>query len=180
MFTSCLPFFFNVGFNLHFECGIMDIINSFIAILGFLFAIYQFREQNEENRKSIVEQNNKNWYLTVLVIPQLERINNFFDVLVQDLKEYKKNTNNNDLLLRAKEQMKQKEKISAFFAPLEASISSYDNVLREKISNLGLSLQDETTNIISEANLDISVLESRVIEHKGKLIGLLYQPINQS
>lgn len=50
--------------------------------------------------------------------------------------------------------------------------------MRSSISNLGLALQDEVTNIIGTSDVDPSDLERRVMEYKGKLIGLLYQPIN--
>lgn len=177
MFLNYWPFHLNLGFNLQFECGIMDVVNALIAALGFGFAIYQFKKQNEDNRVSTAEQNNKNWYLSVLVIPQLERINNYFDETVSALKELKENMNFDDLLLRAQEQGRQKDNVSAFLAPLEASISSYDNALREKISELEMSLQDEITNLIGDANVEPTDLERRVMEFKGKLIGLLYQPI---
>ena len=177
MLLNCLPFHLNVGFNLTFECGIMDIINALIAALGFGFAIYQFKKQNEDNRKSTIEQNNKNWYLSVLVIPQLERINIFFEETVCALKDLKTGLNNADLLQRAKEQRNHNDKISAFFAPLEASMASYNESMRSSISNLGLAFQDEVTNIIGDPNIEPAVLERRVMEYKGKLIGLLYQPI---
>lgn len=177
MLLNCLPFHLNLGFNLQFECGIMDVVNALIAALGFGFAIYQFKKQNEDNRVSTKEQNNKNWYLSVLVIPQLERINIFFEETVKNLKQLKTGMDNNDLLKRAKEQRQHNDNISAFFAPLEASMASYNNDMRCGISNLGLALQDEVTEIIGTSDIDPSDLERRVMEFRGKLIGLLYQPI---
>lgn len=175
----CWPFQLNLCFDLQFECGIIDIFNALIAAMGFGFAIYQFIKQNVYNRLSTAEQNNKNWYLSVLVIPQLERINNYFDETVCQLKELKNEMDDNNLILRAQEQRKQNDKISAFLAPLEAEISSYDNALREKISELELSLQDEITKIISDTSVEPTGIERRVMEYKGKLIGLLYQPIQR-
>jgi hypothetical protein len=158
----------------------MDIINALIAVLGFGFAIYQFKKQNEDNRKSTIEQNSKNWYLSVLVIPQIERVNKYFDDTVREIKDLKKGMDYSNLLLRAQEQGRQKDKVSAFLAPLEAEISSYDSVLRGEISELELALQDEITKIIGDVNVEPADLERRVMEYKGKLIGLLYQPINNS
>lgn len=158
----------------------MDIVDAIIAIFGFGFAIFQFIKQNEENRNSTNEQNNKNWYLSVLVIPHLERINNFFEDLVRRLKDLKKRGNDGDLLVIAKEQLEQKESVTAFFSPLEAEIASYDIDLRNEISDLGLSLQDDLTNIIGDPSIDPSELERRVMEYKGKLIGLLYKPIHDT
>lgn len=171
------PIHFNLGFCWNFECSIVDILNILIAIFGFCFAIYQFIHQNTENRKTIIDQNNKNWYLSVLVIPYLDRINAFFDELVNSVKELEKSMDNTDLILRAKNQMVNKEKVGAFFVPIEASLASYDDSIRELVSNLGLSLQDEVTNLIGES-FEPTEIESRIMAFKGTLIGILYRPIN--
>ena len=172
------PFHFNLGFNLQLDCAVMDIVNTIVTILAFIFAVIQFVKQNEENRKTTIEQNKKNWYLSVLVIPYLEHTNAFFEELVESLKNLKTTQNNTNLILLAKEQMSYKEKIEAFIAPLEASIASYDKTIRQDISNLGLALQDEVTKLLSDANIHPSELERRIMEHKGNLIGVLYRPIN--
>ena len=114
----------------------------------------------------------------MLVIPYLERTNVFFEELVESLKNLKTTQINSNLILLAKEQMSYKEKIGAFFAPLEASIESYDQTLRHDISDLGLALQDEVTILLSDTNIDPSELERRIMEYKGNLIGILYRPIN--
>lgn len=172
------PFHFNLGFNLQLDCAVMDIVNTIVAILAFIFAVYQFIKQNKENRETTIDQNKKNWYLSVLVIPYLERTNTFFEDLVESLKNLKTTQININLILRAKEQMSYKEKIGAFFAPLEASIASYDQTLRQDISDLGLALQDEVTKLLSDTNIEPSELERRIMEYKGNLIGILYRPIN--
>ncbi len=173
------PIHFNLGINWSFECSFVDVLNIIVAISGFVFAIYQFIHQNTENRKTIIDQNNKNWYLSVLVIPYLDRINAFFDELVNSIKELKKGMDNTDLILRAKEQCDNKEKVSSFFSPIEATLASYDDSIRECVSNLGLSLQDEVTNIISEASIEPTQIENRIMGFKGKLIGILYRPIRK-
>lgn len=175
----CLLIRFNIGFAFQLGCNVMDILNILVAIGGFILAICQFRRQNELNRETTIDQNNKNWYLSVLVIPYLDRINVFFDGMVSSLKELKKTMNNTDLLLRAKEQNNYNEKVSAFFSPIEASISSYDQSLCESISELGLALQDELTNIISDANITSTDIERRIMKYKGELTGILYQPIKE-
>jgi len=172
-----LPIRFNLDFNLSFDSSIVDVLSILIAILGFVFAVYQFIHQNTENRKTTIDQNNKNWYLSVLVIPYLDRINAFFDELVNSIKQLKKGMDNTNMLLRTKEQHNNKEKVSAFFTPIEATLASYDNFIRESVSNLELSLQDEVTHIISESRFEPSEIENRIMEFKGKLIGILYRPI---
>ena len=173
------PSHFNLSFSWNFECSIVDILNMLIALFGFGFAIYTFWKQSKENRETTIDQNNKNWYLSVLVIPCLDRINLFFDEMVNTIKDLKRGMDNTDLVLRAKEQCNNKEKISAFFAPLEASFSTYDNTIRESISNLCLALQDEVTNIISDGNVNSTDIERRIMGYKGTLISVLYKPIKQ-
>lgn len=175
----CWPIHFNMGLDLQFECYIMDILSVIVAIVGVVLAICQFRRQNTLNRKTTIDQNNKNWYLTALVIPYLDRINFFFDGLVASIKDLKSGMDNTDLLLRAKEQRNYNDQISAFFSPIEATFSSYDQVLCKSISALGLLLQDEVTNVISDANVTPADIERRIMNYKGKLIGILYEPIKR-
>lgn len=176
-FFCSWPIHFNVGINLQLNCSFIDILNTLIALGGIIFAIYQFAHQNKENRKITIDQNNKNWYLSVLVIPNLDRINQFFDEVVSTLKDICGKTGNNDLVLRAKEQYNAKDKVIAFFTPLEAALSSYDATIRQGLFDLGLSLQDEVTNIIEEKCIDPTEIEKRIMNYKGQLIGILYQPI---
>lgn len=171
------PIHFTFGFNLQFECNIIDILSVIVAIAGVVLAICQFRRQNILNRETTIDQNNKNWYLTALVIPYLDRINVFFDGLVASIKELKNGMDNTDLLLRAKEQKEYNDQISAFFSPIEATMSSYDKDLGDSISALGLSLQDEVTKIISDANVTSAEIERRIMHLKGELIGILYKPM---
>ena len=161
------PIHFNAGINLQFNCSFIDVLNTLIALGGIIFAIYQFAHQNKENRETTIDQNNKNWYLSVLVIPYLDRINQFFDEIVSTLKDMRGKTGNNDLVLRAKEQYNTKDKVIAFFTPLEAALSSYDATIRQK----------EVTNIIEEKSIDPTEIEKRIMNYKGQLIGILYQPI---
>lgn len=177
VFLCSCPIRFDAGINLQFNCSFLDVLNTLIALGGIIFAIYQFAHQNKENRETTIDQNNKNWYLSVLVIPNLDRINQFFDDIVNTLKDMCGKTGNNDLFLRAKKQYNTKDKVIAFFTPLEAALSSYDATIRKMVSILGLSLQDEVTNIIGEKSISSTEIEKRIMNYKGKLIGIMYQPI---
>ena len=154
----------------------MDIINSIVAIAGFGFAICQFIHQNKENRRLTKDQNNKNWYLSVLVIPQIERINRFFDDSVERIKGVKTGVGQ-DLLARSRAQNDNKERVEAFFSPLEAAFSSFDEAVQSAISELELELQDEMTKLLDDKSIDNSEIERRVMVFKGKLIDALYRPI---
>ena len=163
--------------NFQFDCNIMDVINILVAIAGFGFAIYQFIHQNKENRKQSKDQNNKNWYLSVLVIPQIERINIFFDETVNEIKTLKNQLDEQDLLARTRAQNDSKERIEAFFSPLEASMCSYDSKIQKAISDIELDLQDEVSKIIGDKSIGNSEIERMVMEYKGNLIHVLYHPI---
>lgn len=171
------PIYIGIGFNFQFDSNIMDVVNIIVAIAGFGFAIYQFICQNKENRKQIEDQNNKNWYLSVLVIPQIERINVFFDKSVEIIKDLKVKIEEHDLLACTRAQRENNERVEAFFSPLEASMSSFDDSIQKAISELELGLQDEMTKMIGDNSLDNSEIERRVMVFKGKLIDTLYRPI---
>jgi len=174
------PFRVFVGCNLSFDFNIMDIVNTIIAIGGFGFGIYQFIQQNRKNRESTKEQNEKNWYLSVLVIPQMERINVFFETIVEKIKSLNNNQNNHDLLRLAEEQTTIKESVEAFFSPLEAAMKSFDSELSENISTIEQDLQDEIVNIVDKRCSNSADIERRIMEYKGNLISALYHPIKNN
>lgn len=62
------------SFVFNFDIPIIDFFGNLLTILGFGLAWWQFKIQSEENRKSQKNQNEKNWYISVIVIPQLNGI----------------------------------------------------------------------------------------------------------
>lgn len=156
----------------------MDVVNTIIAIGGFCFGIYQFIHQNKKNRASTKEQNEKNWYLSVLVIPQMERINIFFEEAVEKVKAIN-NNNTSDMIQRAKDLTAIKESIEVFFSPLEAAMKSFDPNLSESISNIEQNLQDEITNLVDRKCSNSADIERKIMEYKGNLISALYHPIKK-
>lgn len=65
--------------NVSFEIPIFDAIGNVLTAIGLWGAYYQFTKQNQENRRLQKEQNEKNWYISVIVIPQLSSINSMFE-----------------------------------------------------------------------------------------------------
>lgn len=77
-------------------------------------AYYQFTKQNQENRRLQKEQNEKNWYISVIVIPQLSSINSMFESLIENVDQsYKQLKFKPDLIDQAARQSESKEIISS-------------------------------------------------------------------
>lgn len=169
-------FHFFMGINVNLNYSLMDVINTVIAAGGFSFAIYQFVHQNRKNRVLIMEQNEKNWYLSVLVIPQMERINVFFENCVEKTKALNID-GDDDMLHRSKELTTIKESVEAFFSPLEAAMKSFDHNLSSNISDIEQCLEDTITKIIDAKSYNSVDIERKIMEYKGKLISALYKPI---
>lgn len=113
--------------NVSFEIPIFDAIGNVLTAIGLWGAYYQFTKQNQENRRLQKEQNEKNWYISVIVIPQLSSINSMFESLIENVDQsYKQLKFKPDLIDQAARQSESKEIISSSLSHVQQMVSSYD------------------------------------------------------
>lgn len=169
------------SFVFNFDIPIIDFIGNLLTILGFILAWWQFKKQSEENRKSQKNQNEKNWYISVIVIPQLNGINIFFEELEKGVfRSYTDLHQKKDYIKQAQFQRANKEMISSSLTHFQQMVVSFDDQLGHKISELVEQLQDCVTEITeSSANLTKADIRGKLLEFKGKLISELFNVVKK-
>lgn len=166
------------------EFSLNEILTLLIAFIGIVIAIYQFRKQMGKNRELQTEQNKNNWYLSVIVIPQIQLINDFYRTLIHDLLEDTSRPIPNIVELGTLQSIR-KEQINAFFEHMLSLVSSFDQELSNELSLKVQDLEDDVTkflNIFFTGN-DITIyfqsdIRRKLLENKKEIISLLYLKTN--
>ena len=168
-------------FVFNFDIPIIDFLGNLLTILGFILAWWQFKKQSEENRKSQKNQNEKNWYISVIVIPQLNGINNLFEDLVEKVfYSYTDLHQKKDYIKQAQFQRANKEIISSSLTHFQQMVVSFDDQLGHKISEMVDKLQDCVTKITeSSDNLTKADIRGKILEFKGELISELFNVVKK-
>ena len=163
--------------NVSFEIPIFDVIGNVLTAIGLWGAYYQFTKQNQENSRLQKEQNEKNWYISVIVIPQLSSINSMFESLIENVDQsYKQLKFKPDLIDQAARQSESKEIISSSLSHVQQMVSSYDREGGLKISEIIDEIQDCVTKIIGSAHgISKNEIREQLLNYNGKLISALFE-----
>lgn len=166
--------------NSFFDISLNEILTLLIAGFGVYVAISQFKKQMKKNRELQAEANKINWYLSVIVVPQIQLINDFYRSLIDELLL---NISNpiTDLIQLATLQSQRKDQINAFFEHLLSLVSSYDQALSNELASKVQNLEDDVTSFLSqkyEGEIDDCNYQSdvrrKLLENKKEIINLLY------
>ena len=169
----------------YFHLSFNEVITILLSVAGIGLAIYQFILQMKKNREEQISANRKNWYLTVIVVPQLDSINQFYhaliDKLIDDIQSLNGSTPN-DLVKLSQMQADEKDEINAFFDHLQSLVKSYDIDLSIRMSEIVLDLEDCVTIILSDCFFDIisfspTEIRRKLLLNKKDIIALLYSGI---
>lgn len=173
--------FFSLTFN--------ELLTFIVACFGIWIAISQFRKQMKENREAAKQTQKENWYLSVIVLPQIESINHFYksiiDNCIEDLNGITFNRltrvgvtalSQNDLEWIANKQERYKENINSFFDHIIFMIKSYSPDLAISLSDLIMQLEDASIGILNpltgrNTNEEIRRL---ILKNKQQFITALY------
>lgn len=167
-----------------FEFSLNEILTLLIAIIGAVIAVCQFRKQMEKNRELQTEQNKNNWYLSVIVIPQIQLINDFYRTLIHDLLNDISRPIPSIVDLGTVQSIR-KEQINAFFEHVLSLVSSFDQELSNELSSKVQDLEDDVTIFLNRffVNDDITIyfqsdIRRKLLENKKEIISLLYLKTN--
>lgn len=167
-----------------FEFSFNEILTLLIAAIGIIVAICQFRKQMNKNRQLQIEANKNNWYLSVIVIPQISLINDFYRVLIHDLLEDMSNPIRNNVELGTMQSVR-KEQINSFFEHVLALVSSFDQGLSNNLSLKVQDLEDDVTIFLQRFFTDDDITEyfqsdvrRQLLDNKKEIIKLLYLNTN--
>ena len=149
-----------------------EVITLLLAILSVAIAIYQFNKQMRKNREEQKVANKKNWFLSVIVLPQIEDV--LSDMLILQP------GNSGNIILLSEKQAERKEQINAFFDHLQSLVRSFDISLSRRIADEVEKLEDEVTTMLGDFYFNIDnptrhEIRRRLLLSKKNVISLLYQ-----
>ena len=158
-----------------------EVITLLLAVLSV--AIYQFNKQMSKNREEQKVANKKNWFLSVIVLPQIEAVNAFYKKIIEDVlsdMSILQPGNLGNIILLSEKQAERKEQINAFFDHLQSLVRSFDISLSRRITDEVEKLEDEVTVMLGDFYFNIDnptrhEIRRRLLLSKKNVISLLYQ-----
>lgn len=178
---NLLPINAQVDNKSYFYLTLNELLTLLIAVTSVIVAIIQFRRQMAKNREEQKNTNNKNWFLSVIVLPQIEGINMFYLKLIEDVLNdilILRSSTGNDFVLLSEKQAVRKEQINAFFDHLQSLIRSFDVALSRKIAIEVEKLEDEVTIVLADCFgrrlYTKNEIRRRLLLNKKDIIAILY------
>lgn len=168
----------------YFSLSFNEVLTLLFTIVGIVFAVWQFQKQLRKNREAQYDVNKKNWYLSVIVIPQLEGINAFFKEFIEDVwNDVQVLHGSDNLVLLGQKQAEVKDQINSFFEHLQSLLNSYDIDISRQISDCVMDLEDQAIIILNDACFSVDEFTSNKIRrdlllYKSRIISILYADIN--
>ena len=147
-----------------------EVLTLGLALAGLIIALGQYNDTKKQN-----------WFLNVIVLPQLEPIKEFYIKLLKDLDADKEsliscNTNGHQekLLEIARKKNEYIRQINNFYDHLGYLVKSYNFELGQKVDNMATELQDDVVRIIDAIcdGQDIKV-RAAILQNENKLISTL-------
>lgn len=167
------PSYWHLTFN--------ELLTLIVAIFGLILAIHQFKKQMDKNRKEQKQSNETNWYLTIIVQPQIEAINEFYKQLIDDLLlDIQISPDTITYKDLAEKQAMRKEQINAFFDHLQALVASFDADVSLRIADIVMNLEDKVVRLLMKHQFgavdasDFSTIRRYLLLNKKDIITTLY------
>lgn len=162
-----------------------DFYANVISTLAIILTIAIFIRQNYINNKDRKKETKKNWYMSVIIQPNLNNIDKFYNQIHQRI-----NNNINALKGITDGRFIQRQKARAnrtlrdlrndFLDNFVTIVQSYDKSLATKINKTINDLQDLCSQQIDNySNTDISQIKKKIYENRASLISLLYEGIKE-
>lgn len=158
-------------------------VENIINISGIALAIITFIIErvisSRNNRKTTKE----NWYLTIIVEPQLNNISEYYQKLIDSLKEIREDLDSKEiefsyteyLVYKAKKQEKVKKEREDLFYNFITLLKSFSVELSISIQNKLIVLDDICTHAIDGSTNDY---KWEILDNQGELFGLLYSVVS--
>lgn len=147
---------YDVLFDLYDSISIQKDISfgDLLAAVSIFLAVYQFRKQMIASRKDHEREQKESWFLNVIVLPLLPEFKEFYDDLVEKIKEQRNRINNTSpghenedrLLLIGKIEDENGSAIMDFYDHVSVLVGSYDERLGAKL----MTKMDDLVDICSD------------------------------
>lgn len=158
-----------------------EVLAILCAVAGVLVAVYQYKKSSEASRVQALKNQKETWFLNVIVLPQLERIDEFYQEVLknlsadkQSIEKWAKGSHDTFVINTASLKKQRKDEINEFLENISTLVKSYDSALGKKVDKVIMDLEDKYVNIIDAYNTNEAVNEREVVfGNKLKLIKLL-------
>ncbi len=164
-------------------------IGDILTVLGFAVTLYIFYRQLKESRKEGKANLRSNWFLEVIVQPNMAAINDLYVNVVEKAnqnraalrKRYENSDSAKEINLDlAKRQREAKDYIKDFFDHFRALLMASEPAIADQTD----SIIDELVDIVTEhlddyESGDMESCKRKVLANKEKLIAVLYKGLDK-
>lgn len=156
-----------------------NLVSAIALIITLVIFIIQTRQSRKEQKRTI----NENWYLTIILQPNMEELDQFYkeeakqlEALINKLKA----RHGKETTEKAKANKILRELKNDFFNHFILMVQGYDVNIAQEAENILSELTDLNSNCIDQYNrVNIVDGKRRVFENKAKLINALYKGISK-
>lgn len=158
-----------------------NLIATIALVITLVIFIIQTYMSGRAQKKNLKE----NWFLTVIVQPNLKNIESFYEntaeLLSEEIKRIKRTNQQRITLEKAKANRKMQQRENDFFIYFVTLIQSYNSELANKVDATLNKLQDERAQWIDHYNdANIDDCKRKIYSNKSDLISILYSSISQN
>lgn len=157
-------------------------VGDVLTFLGIAIAIYEYWRNSKESREQALSSQKETWFLNVIVLPQLDSINKFYqDLIIRIVDDkgivegFRKEDFDQCLVDVAGLKKQRKDEINGFFDHIVALVMSYDENLGRDINDIVMALEDIYVKAIDGYMKDEKVdnIRAQFLQHKQQLIAKL-------
>ena len=157
-----------------------NFVSSLAILVTFIIFIFQYRYDVKDRRRNT----NENWYMNVIIQPNLCEINEYYEKLITLLQSKIKQlkTKQKNQTLEKARAVKDLKYLSKDFVDYFVTIlQSYDTSLAGRVENILNNLQDKMSEWVDEYdNVQIDNCKRDIFENKADLVNELYSCITKS
>lgn len=170
-----------------FECKVT--IGDVLTLIGIIIAIWQFSCSSKESRNQALSNQKETWFLNVIVLPQLDEINQFYQKLIEKIGADKKQVsvlrkeNYDQCTLKIAELKQQrKQEINNCFDHIIALVMSYDVKLGREVSDVIMKLEDTYVEMIDYfvKDKDVENVRAIILQNEQILISQLNRGLRKT
>lgn len=160
----------------------LTVIGLGLTIISLIVALWQFRKQMIYSREAAIESQKENWYLNIIVMPQLPEINKFYNSFIEEINNSRIELDSENETLSKKDwtlklaQKKNNTKaiINETLDHLVCLVRSYNTSLASKVSDEVMKLEDISTYILDDYDtIDKNIIRKMILENKQNLLNIL-------
>lgn len=156
-----------------------NLVSAGALLITLVIFIIQTRQARKEQRRTIKE----NWYLTIILQPNMEKLDNYYTNEAAQLETQinkLRGRHGKDTIEKAKSIKVLRDLKNDFFNYFILMVQGYDVNIAQAAENILNELMDLNSNCIDQyKKVDLADSKRRVFENKAKLINALYKGISK-